>query len=339
MADYDSSLPVRTENNGDVVAKIVDGTLTSQALAIDAAGKVGVKLDDAAGNGITSQVNGAQRALDVGIDVAGVQIDPRDIRALTDADVVTVEQGTAAAISGAWPVQPTDGTNSQAYTAAGEAEVIVTSALPAGSNTIGNVNIQTSGTALTSQASGAQQALDVGINVAGVQVDPRDIRALTASDVVTSQLQDGAGNDITSGVQGAARALDVELQINGAVASTANPIPVTVSSVVPGTEVLAYKTAAALAAGASDTHTYTVTGGSTLRLHQISASASGKIKVVIAIAGSTKVVKFNSTANPNIDHEFFAPQNVAAAATVTVTITNLDKQSMDVYSTIEGVEQ
>lgn len=38
MADYNSSLPIRTENNGDAAVKVVDGTVTSQALEIDAAG-------------------------------------------------------------------------------------------------------------------------------------------------------------------------------------------------------------------------------------------------------------------------------------------------------------
>lgn len=95
MSDFNSSLPVRTENNGDVAAKIVDGAIPSQALAVDAAGKITVKLDDGAGNDITSQANGAQQALDVGINVAGVQIDPRQVRALTNADVVTAEQGTS----------------------------------------------------------------------------------------------------------------------------------------------------------------------------------------------------------------------------------------------------
>ena len=56
---------------------------------------VGAYLRDAAGNLITSQANGSQRALDVGINVAGVQIDPRQVRALTNTDVVTAEQGTS----------------------------------------------------------------------------------------------------------------------------------------------------------------------------------------------------------------------------------------------------
>jgi hypothetical protein len=64
---------------------------------------VGAYLRDAAGSLITSQANGSQQALDVGINVAGVQIDPRQIRALTNADVVTVEQGTSP-----WVVSATD---------------------------------------------------------------------------------------------------------------------------------------------------------------------------------------------------------------------------------------
>lgn len=99
MADANTSLPVRTQTNGDVVAQIVDGTITTQKLAVDATGRVTTKMNDGNGNAVTSQVSGAQRALDVGIDVAGVQIDPRSIRALTSTDVVTVQQGTSPWIS------------------------------------------------------------------------------------------------------------------------------------------------------------------------------------------------------------------------------------------------
>lgn len=144
MSDYNSSLPIRTEGNGDVVVKIADGTTPSQTLAIDAAGKVIAKLADGAGVALTSQVNGAGQALDVGIVVAGVQVDPRQVRALTNADVVTAEQG------GVWSVIPTDGVNDQVFTAAGEASVIVSQPLPAGTNNIGEVSIQDStGAAIT----------------------------------------------------------------------------------------------------------------------------------------------------------------------------------------------
>ncbi len=70
-----------------------------------------VNLHDGSANPITSQVNGSQRALDVGINVAGVQVDPRAIRALTSSDVVSaVQSGTwsvDATQSGTWSVDAT----------------------------------------------------------------------------------------------------------------------------------------------------------------------------------------------------------------------------------------
>lgn len=53
MADYNNSLPVKTETNGDVVVKIVDGTTNSQTLSIDASGKLTIKLNDGNGSSIT----------------------------------------------------------------------------------------------------------------------------------------------------------------------------------------------------------------------------------------------------------------------------------------------
>jgi len=73
------------------------------AESFDENDNIGAFLRDAAGDLITSQVNGSQQALDVGINVAGVQVDPRDTRALTNADVVTAEQGTSP-----WVVSATD---------------------------------------------------------------------------------------------------------------------------------------------------------------------------------------------------------------------------------------
>lgn len=94
MSDFNSSLPVITENNGDVVVKVADATTPSQQLAVDSSGRVVVKLDDGNGNIVTSQTSGAQRALDVGVNVSGVQVDPRAIRALTSSDTVTAVQAT-----------------------------------------------------------------------------------------------------------------------------------------------------------------------------------------------------------------------------------------------------
>lgn len=56
---------------------------------------------------------------------------------------VTSNQGTAAATAGAWPTKTCDGTDCQDVTAAGEGEVTLTTALPAGTNNIGDVDVLT----------------------------------------------------------------------------------------------------------------------------------------------------------------------------------------------------
>lgn len=42
MADYNSSLPIRTEQNGDVAVKVVDNTVPSQGLTVNADGSVNI---------------------------------------------------------------------------------------------------------------------------------------------------------------------------------------------------------------------------------------------------------------------------------------------------------
>ena len=42
MSDFSSSLPIRTEQNGDAAIKIVDGTLTSQTLTVNADGSINI---------------------------------------------------------------------------------------------------------------------------------------------------------------------------------------------------------------------------------------------------------------------------------------------------------
>jgi hypothetical protein len=101
---------------------------------------VEVELFDSAENGITSQANGSQRALDVGIDVAGVQVDPRSSRTLTCADTVTANQGAPNTVANSWLVEVTDGTN-----------VLGTSAHPVRVDPTGTTTQPVSGTVSTNQ--------------------------------------------------------------------------------------------------------------------------------------------------------------------------------------------
>ena len=103
--------------------------------------------------------------------------------------------------------------------------------------------------------------------------------------------------------------------------------------------------ATAVAAGATDNHDYTVTAAKTLKLSKIMASASGKIKVEVQIETApasgtyaSKFVKFNSTAEPNLDFDIKELITVPAGTKVRVIITNREPQAQDVYSTISGHE-
>ena len=275
MSDINSSLPVRTEADGDIVAKIGDGTTPSQQLAIDASGRVTAKLNDGTGNALTSQANGSQRALDVGINVAGVQVDPRSIRALTASDVVSVNNLPA-----------TVDTN---FGAAGASTIRTASE-------IGNA---TGAASFNAGTTGAQTLR------------------------VASNLYDSTGTAFSS----------------------LNPLPVSVSSVSPGTSIQNYNTSAALAAAASSNHDYTVTALKTLGLARMWASSSGKMKIEVQAATAaasgvfnTKFVGFNSTANPNIDITVQTTLQQVTGAKIRVIRTNLDKVAEAVYSTIEGTE-
>lgn len=342
MSDQNTSLPVRTESNGDVAVKLVDGTVASQALAIDSSGRIVVKLQDGGGTAITSQVNGAQRALDVGINVAGVQIDPRSIRAITASDIITAAQGAPGTTANSWPVKVTDGTNVISLTASGEVKVTVTQPLPTGTNTIGSVKLTDGTTTVGVLATGeakvsVTQPLPTGTNSIG---------AVTQGGNWSARLQDGSGTAITSSAAGATRPLDVALRdSSGTVYSASNPMPVSFSEDLVGTEINSYNTASAVAAAATSTQTYTVTALKTLQMTQVIASASGKLKIevqqetgVATGVYNTKYVQFNSTSNPNIVINFGSPLQTAAGVRVQIIRSNLDKTAQDVYSTICGQE-
>lgn len=396
MADINSGSPIRTQlpsqvNYDDVIIKIGDATNpATQQLGVDSSGRIVVKLDDGAGNIITSQVNGAQRALDVGINVAGVQIDPRQIRALTSSDVVTANQGTANTAANGWFIRITDGTNNVAIKAASTAALAAdpslvvalspNSPLPTGANTIGSVNQGTSpwitkdladgsvaggtagtfsllaggvfNTSLPTLTTGQQAALQLDASARLI------IRPLTAgTDTVVSnqgtagtaaqgwftKITDGTSTAAVKAASTAAVAADPALVV--AISPNSLPLPVTISVDSPGTEIDAYNTASAVAAGASSNHDYTVTALKTLLLTQIEASASGKMKIEVQVETgvasgvfATRFVQFNSTNSPNCSIKIGPVIAVAAGVRVRVIRTNKDLLAQDVYSTIMGQE-
>ena len=99
------------------------------------------------------------------------------------------------------------------------------------------------------------------------------------------------------------------LAVGGANVSGTNPVPVTITSALVGTSVNNYNTAAAVAAGATSNHIYTITTGKTFNGKKIWATSSGALKIEVRVSpdGSTYSslwVGFNSASTPNI---FYRP--------------------------------
>lgn len=80
MADFDSSLPTRTLNPGDIQVKVVDATVTSQQLAINSDGSVNIT------------DNGASITVDGSVTVSATNLDIRDLTSVSDS--VSVLQAT-----------------------------------------------------------------------------------------------------------------------------------------------------------------------------------------------------------------------------------------------------
>lgn len=203
----------------------------------------------------------------------------------------------------------------------------ITNALPAGTNTIGAVNQGTPNTAANAWP------IEVTNGTSTAFVTPASTAALATNPALVVALSPNSPLPAGTAAIGSVLA---NIQVASAPVSVSNPVPVTITSASAGTPIQFYGTSASLAAGSSATITYTVPATHVFSLERVWASASGKIKAVVANNGTTIFVGFNSTANPNIDMTITAPPSIVAGNTVTVVITNDDKAAFDVYATIEG---
>lgn len=311
MSDFASSLPIRTESNGDAAVKLVDGTITSRVLTINADGSLNITDNSgsltvdgtvelgattlAALESITVQNGAGASAVNIqdggnSLTVDAVNLDIRDLAFATDKVDVTGSDVTATVSATDLDIRDLDAAQD-------------------------NVAISDGSDTLEINADGSLNAV--------VTATDLDIRNLSHSQ---DSVKIGDGTDF--------------LAVN-----TDGSINVVVSSDIAGAELCAYNTSAALAGGASVNFDYTVTAATTLLIDQAFTSGSGKIKtelkVETAVASgtyNTKFVGFNSTANPNIDMDVNRLLKQVAGAKVRVTITNRDNQAQDVYSTLSGTE-
>lgn len=326
--DSQSSLPIKTVTNGDVVAFLADGTTPSQLLGIDASGRITMKLDDGSGNVVTSQVNGAQRALDVGVNVAGVQIDPRlsgqynsTLPTLTTGNFTAPQTDSSgrllivqptAALLNATVVQGTPGATAWLTTDAANGSV--TGGTAGSKSELAGGQFNTSLPVLTTGQQAAMQLDSSGRLI---------IRPLTDSDRVSA-----------------------DMCIASASVSLTNPVPVYLTNSAPGTNVYYYNATASIAvAGTDSTSKYIITASKTLSLKVLVLSSTDHMRfdVIISPDGTTlntKITGFTSVANPTVVIPFdsFALQDTGTGSFIQVTWTNLDSKLASAYTTIEGTE-
>jgi hypothetical protein len=313
MSDYNSSLPIRTENNGDAAVKIVDGTITTRQLTVNADGSINIT------------DNGSSLTVDA------TDLDIRDLDSTQDS--VEVLQATH------------DNLNANANIQVGNADVANGNPVPVsdagGSLTVDATDLDIRDLDSAQDSIEVLQATHDNLN-ANATIQVADVDVSNANPVPVSD----AGGSITVD----ANNLDIRdlTHVSDSVkigdgtdflaVNTDGSINVVVSNDVPGTEVCDRKTTASVAAAASVNHDYTVTAGKTLTLEGASIAGSGKIKVQILVNGAIKFDAFNSTANPTIPIPMYRMIKATAGQVVRVTITNLDNQPQDLYSTLMGSE-
>lgn len=319
MSDYNSSLPVRTQSNGDLAIKVVDAVTTSQGLAVSAAGSVTAELGAttlAALESITVQNPAGASAVNIqdggnSITVDGtVELGATTLAAL---ESITVQNG-----AGVSAVNIQDGGNS--ITVDGTVELGATSLAALESITVQNaagasaVNIQDGGNSIT-----VDGTVELGAtSLAALESITIGTALPTGTNTVGAILiKDGAGDTLGVNADGS---------INVNVTATAS------------TPVVSYTTSSAVAAAASVNHDYTVTAAKTLSIKQIIAAGSGKIKVQVLVNAVVKAVAFNSAANPTITLPLENLLQGTATQVVRITISNVDNQAQDVYSTLLGSE-
>lgn len=330
MSDVNSSLPIRTENNGDAVVRLADGTVTSQLLAVNANGSLNVEQASAASLNAT---------------VVATDLDIRDLTSASDS--VEVLQATPANLK-AEVSQPT-AANLNATVVATDLDIRDLSAaqdsvkISDGTDSLevnadGSINITDNGGSLTVDATD----LDIRDLVFATDKVDASGSAVTVTNTVAVSATDLDIRDLTAATDNVAAWIK---DATGAAFSATNPLPVSISSDNPGTEINDYASNGAVAGGATANHDYTVTALKTLLLSQIQATASGKAKIEVQVESgvatgvfATKFVQFNSTANPNMGIMLKSPITVAAGVRVRLHLTNKEATAQDLYSTISGQE-
>jgi len=308
MADYDSSLPVRTEAAGDVDVFLSDATTPTQKLKVNPDGSIDTNFADGSKVQITDGVN------DATVTASG-QLNVKDDDLTFANDKVDVSGSDITAT-----VSATDLDIRDLAFATDKVDVSgsdVTATVSATDLDIRDLAFATDKV----DVSGS----DITATVSATDLDIRDLSSAQDSVEVLQATHDNLN-------------ANANLQIGDADVSGSNPVPVALTGDQVGDEIVDYNTSASVGAGGSVNHDYTVNASKTFLGEEAWISGSGKLKVDLLVNGSVQWTGFNSTANPNIRIPLEKILKANAAEVVRFTITNRDKQPQDVYSTLSGLE-
>lgn len=377
MADFNSSLPVRTETNGDVAVKVVDGTIVGQQLTVNADGSVNVT--DNGGSLTVDAVNLDIRDLSATQDNVAISDGTDTLSINADGSINITDNGGSITVDGTVSVSNFPTTVDTNYGAVGANTIRTasqvgnaTGAADFNAGTTGAQTLRTSsnitrnGTELdynfgtvgantlraAAEIGNATGAADFNFGTIGAQslrsaaqignaTGAADFNAgATGAQTLRTSANQGAPNSVANSWPTLVTDGTDTLAVN-----TDGSINVVIADATPGTPVNDYKRAIGIAAGASDNHDYTVTALKTLYLNQIESTGSGKAKMEVTVETAvasgtftTRFAQFNSTSNPNMVIHLDNPIPVAAGVRVRVIMTNKDLVAQDMYSTISGYE-
>lgn len=313
MADFNSSLPVRTETDGDIVAKITDG-VSNLLVAVDgsatpANGLLVLGTDGTDAQALSTDVSGN---LNVNIVSGASGHSDTDDGSIAGAQVANLGVSLNYGWNGTtWGRLNVDGS--------GNLDIKVNAALPTGTNSIGTVGLD----------AGSNNIGDLGTII---DLENTDGSAVGTKGILAMGTDGTNAQTIATNASGALKVVQDSGEI----------FEVHLTNQTSSDEVHHYEQETAVAAAGTSTATYTVTAARTLLLMSIFAGASGKGRCEVAVGptGSevTKAVFFWSASNLGNQIYFSKPIEVAATDNVKLTLKNMDNQTQDMYSFINGEE-
>jgi hypothetical protein len=330
MADFDAQLPVRTVAT-EFTTEVANASGTTINPAEDYAqgsttsGENGVLVQGATTTSAPTYVTGTTNPLS--LDTSG---NLRVAATLTPSGTqnVNVIQWDGVTL----------GSPSNYGTSPGAVEVIGVNAFITNTPSVSGTVTANQGTANTLANAWPVEVTD-GTNILGtsshpVRIDPTGTTTQPISGTVTANAGTGTFAENLTQVGGSSIALGqttMSASIPVTIASNQTPLNVQIGGVTP---VVTYATTTAVASGS--TATQTVNGP--INLDAVHVTASGEVKVVIAIgvtgSEATKWVGFTSAANKNFDWVLQDTYAIASGSDVKITITNKDTAAMDIYSSV-----